>query len=172
MVGGVMTPPYDKIRKEPSFRLTLLYVGVIDLSWAGQGLSCRRNSPADCCRQNRFGTKAKPTSFRLSVFCVGVTYLPGQARYCPAVATVRWTVAGRKKAPTFRSRLLCWRYRSIPGRPSIVTPSEHAGGMFQASSFFHKRKNIRKEPSFRLTLLYVGVTYLPGQSPAKYCRRL
>ena len=29
-----------------------------------------------------------------------------------------------------------------------------------------------KEPSFRLTLLYVGVTYLPGQSPTKYCRRL
>ena len=28
----------------------------------------------------------------------------------------------------------------------------------------------RKEPDFRLTL-YVGVTYLPGQSPAKYCRR-
>ena len=32
----------------------------------------------------------------LVLTCVGITYLPGQAKDCPAGITVRWTVIGRK----------------------------------------------------------------------------
>ena len=49
----------------------------------------------------------------------------------------------------------------FPGRPSIVTLS--AGVRWTPAS-------VKKEPGFLLTLC-VRVTYLPGQSPAKYCRR-
>ena len=54
----------------------------------------------------------------------------------------------------------------FPGRPRIVLPKKHSGGVFPAESGY-----VKKEPDRSLVLTCVGITYLPGQSPAKYCRR-
>ena len=66
----------------------------------------------------------------------------------------------KKKTAHFRVRCVL-ALPIFPGRPSIVTPS---------GTVRWTVPGVKKEPDFRLTL-YVGVTYLPGQSPAKYCRR-
>ena len=43
------------------------------------------------------GYVKKEPAFRLVLsLSVGITYLPGQAKDCPAGITVRWTVIGRK----------------------------------------------------------------------------
>ena len=54
------------------------------------------------------------------------------------------------------------------GRPRIVPPlkSSPVDYFRRKTPFLSKRK----EPDKRLAL-DVGITYLPGQSPAKYCRR-
>ena len=54
------------------------------------------NTPAaEWIRYNKM--HKKEPAFRLVLsLSVGITYLPGQAKDCPAGITVRWTVIGRK----------------------------------------------------------------------------
>ena len=66
-----------------------------------------------------------------------------------------------QKSPDLSVRAVCWRYLSSRVGQRIVAPS---------GTVRWTVPGVKKEPDFRLTL-YVGVTYLPGQSPAKYCRR-
>ena len=71
-----------------------------------------------------------------------------------------------QKSPSLSTEAVCWRY-----------PSSWVGQVLSWRSnspvdcCSQNCAEIRKESSLSLTLLYVGVTYLPGQSPAKYCRR-
>ena len=69
--------------------------------------------------------------------------------------------------------LTAWRHPNVETAPAIGHTQYYSTAQPTLQLFFVKttRHRYKKEPSFRLTLLCVGVTYLPGQSPAKYCRR-
>ena len=66
------------------------------------------DSPVDCHRQK------KPLTF-VGGFYVGITYLPGQAKDCPAVRDSPVDCHRQKKAPTFQSRL-CVGITYLPGQ--------------------------------------------------------
>ena len=60
------------------------------------------------------------------------------------------------------------KFPIFPGRPTYCPAAETL--QWSVSGRIHIR--VKKEPVFRLVLpVCVGITYLPGQSPAKYCRR-
>ena len=86
-----------------------------------------------------------------------------------------WALPRRRDKPQFSTILTvssldfsvegCVRITFL-GRPGIVVASQQSGGLLQLQDIA-----IVKAPHFRVELLCVRVTYLPGQSPAKYCRR-
>ena len=59
------------------------------------------------------------------------------------------------------------KFPIFTGSQRIVLPQKHTGGVFPAESgYAQKRTSLSTGSS-----VCVGITYLPGQSPAKYCRR-
>ena len=61
---------------------------------------------------------------------------------------------------------LYWHYLAFRVGQGLSVPWEQSGGLSQAL-FVGKRKSTK----ISLGAFCVGITYLPGQSPAKYCRR-
>ena len=86
---------------------------------------------------------------------------PGRATYCHAVRRCPQDICKCKKRVRIIPDSLCSRYRSVPGRPTYchaVRNSPVDCCRHKKASYFRRRSCVR-------------VTYLPGQSPAKYCRR-
>ncbi len=69
-------------KKAPPVGETFLYVGITYLPGKCNVLSCRCNTPVECCRHLRENEKPHPKGHGHSY--VGITYLPGKSpcKYC------------------------------------------------------------------------------------------
>ena len=149
----------------------------------------------NCSRYKQAYTKQN--NIKKYFFKFALQIIPGRPTYCRGVETVRgerserrqrrikrgeWVAAVdrcqgalspkadvghrnrtnlQEKTSYFRRRFLCSRYLAFRVGQRIVLPYKKC----PVDTFRQK-----KAPTFR-SRLCVRVTYLPGQSPAKYCRR-
>ena len=100
-----------------------------------------------------------------ALFCRGLVFalpiFPGRPRYCHAVRNSPVDCCRHKKHPDISVGGLCSRYLSSRVGQGIVMPS---------ATVRWTVAGIKKHPDISVGVC-VRVTYLPGQSPAKYCRR-
>ena len=117
--------------------------------------------PSDSAKNPSLFSGRRKDPSRSFGLCVGLSCLPGQAKYCPAVKNSPVDCFRQKKRPRPKFWPFVLAFPVFLGRPGIVLPLKTVRW-----TVFGRRK----DPS-RSVGLCVGITYLPGQSPAKYCRR-
>ena len=86
---------------------------------------------------------------------LALSIFPVSAMYCPAVAKVRWTVAGRKK-PTLSSGLVL----ALP-----IFPASHPASIVGASEL-----NFCVRDGNRWTLIAINTNYVDGFCPSFICQ--
>ena len=128
--------------------------------WAGACV-CANNVQRKCLAPTRksvlsVGTACTHLSVGLEADCSP----QGEPRGCLLRQDIR--PCRNQKTPSFRMEFSVLALPIFPCRQSIVAAFKN----MPVACFSRK-----KVPTFRLRLSCVGVTYLPVQSPAKYCRR-
>ena len=154
-------------RKEPVFRLVLLLVLAFPI-FPGRPTYCPAEETLRWSVSGRKPDMRKKNQTEVWFFCSCWHYLSSWAGQGLSCRNNRPVDGYRqKKPPAIAGGFICWHSLSSRVGQRIVLPKKHSGGVFPAESEYAQKRTRPKSGSS----VCVGITYLPGQSPAKYCRR-